>query len=240
MVGILYYLLYHTSKIYSEINFILNPAWKINNISNSSFSSTLLRSCLHMALLFQVKILAQNENSRLQAALVSNLKSAVIASFLMLPESFSEEDLFLQIAGLSYSGESGGSQVPEKSWRWSLMCDQSFPFLLWACSAACTRSSVCMWLCNSPSNWVYSQEIGAAASAVLPVPAWFLSTQWQWLDMMKQWGFSAVCMDCVLVECFKTLGKKIFLCTQSNVESSDSLTHSLSCLFECAVFEALS
>ncbi|NXQ76719.1 TAM41 protein, partial [Quiscalus mexicanus] len=52
-----------------------------------------------------VKILAQNENSRLQAALVSNLKSAVIASFLMLPESFSEEDLFLQIAGLSYSGD---------------------------------------------------------------------------------------------------------------------------------------
>lgn len=58
-----------------------------------------------MALLFQVKILAQNENSRLQAALVSNLKSAVTAAFLMLPESFSEEDLYMQIAGLSYSGE---------------------------------------------------------------------------------------------------------------------------------------
>ncbi|NXO73724.1 TAM41 protein, partial [Phainopepla nitens] len=52
-----------------------------------------------------VKILAQNENSRLQAALVHNLKSAVTASFLMLPESFSEEDLYLQIAGLSYSGD---------------------------------------------------------------------------------------------------------------------------------------
>ncbi|XP_064580140.1 phosphatidate cytidylyltransferase, mitochondrial isoform X2 [Zonotrichia leucophrys gambelii] len=52
-----------------------------------------------------VKILAQNENSKLQAALVSNLKSAVLASFLMLPESFSEEELFLQIAGLSYSGD---------------------------------------------------------------------------------------------------------------------------------------
>lgn len=63
-----------------------------------------------MALLLQVKILAQNENSRLQAALVSNLKSAVTAAFLMLPESFSEEDLYMQIAGLSYSGECGGLQ----------------------------------------------------------------------------------------------------------------------------------
>ncbi|NXO27393.1 TAM41 protein, partial [Cisticola juncidis] len=52
-----------------------------------------------------VKILAQNESSRLQAALVSNLKSAVTAAFLMLPESFSEEELYLQIAGLSYSGD---------------------------------------------------------------------------------------------------------------------------------------
>lgn len=52
----------------------------------------------------QVKMLVQNENGKLRAALVSNLKSAVIASFLMLPESFTEEDLFLQIAGLSYAG----------------------------------------------------------------------------------------------------------------------------------------
>ncbi|KGL79128.1 Mitochondrial translocator assembly and maintenance protein 41, partial [Tinamus guttatus] len=51
-----------------------------------------------------VKILTQNENGKLQAALVSNLKSAVTAAFLMLPESFSEEDLYMQIAGLSYSG----------------------------------------------------------------------------------------------------------------------------------------
>lgn len=49
-------------------------------------------------------MLVQNENAKLRAALVSNLKSAVTASFLMLPESFSEEDLFLQIAGLSYAG----------------------------------------------------------------------------------------------------------------------------------------
>uniref|UniRef100_A0A8D0HT54 Phosphatidate cytidylyltransferase, mitochondrial n=1 Tax=Sphenodon punctatus TaxID=8508 RepID=A0A8D0HT54_SPHPU len=52
-----------------------------------------------------VKILTQNENGRLQAALISNLKSAVTAAFLMLPESFSEEDLYVQIAGLSYSGD---------------------------------------------------------------------------------------------------------------------------------------
>lgn len=49
-------------------------------------------------------MLVQSENGKLRAALVSNLKSAVTASFLMLPESFSEEDLFLQIAGLSYAG----------------------------------------------------------------------------------------------------------------------------------------
>ncbi|KAJ7994461.1 hypothetical protein DPEC_G00249500 [Dallia pectoralis] len=52
-----------------------------------------------------VKILSQDENGKLRAALVGNLKSAVTASFLMLPESFSEEDLFLQIAGLSYAGD---------------------------------------------------------------------------------------------------------------------------------------
>ncbi|XP_016083740.2 phosphatidate cytidylyltransferase, mitochondrial isoform X1 [Ornithorhynchus anatinus] len=52
-----------------------------------------------------VKILAQKENGALRFALGKNLKSAVTAAFLMLPESFSEEDLFVQIAGLSYSGD---------------------------------------------------------------------------------------------------------------------------------------
>lgn len=51
-------------------------------------------------------MLVQNENAKLRAALASNLKSAVTASFLMLPESFSEEDLFLKIASLSYAGNS--------------------------------------------------------------------------------------------------------------------------------------
>ncbi|XP_066553925.1 phosphatidate cytidylyltransferase, mitochondrial isoform X1 [Amia ocellicauda] len=52
-----------------------------------------------------VKILVQDESVRLCAALGSNLKSAVTAAFLMLPESCSIEDLFVQIAGLSYSGD---------------------------------------------------------------------------------------------------------------------------------------
>ncbi|XP_028854871.1 phosphatidate cytidylyltransferase, mitochondrial-like [Denticeps clupeoides] len=52
-----------------------------------------------------VHVLVLSENAALRAALVGNLKSAVTASFLMLPESFSEEDLFMQIAGLSFSGD---------------------------------------------------------------------------------------------------------------------------------------
>ncbi|XP_069340519.1 phosphatidate cytidylyltransferase, mitochondrial isoform X2 [Eulemur rufifrons] len=52
-----------------------------------------------------VKIVAMNENIILRSALDKNLRSAVTAAFLMLPESFSEEDLFAEIAGLSYSGD---------------------------------------------------------------------------------------------------------------------------------------
>ncbi|KAB0352656.1 hypothetical protein FD754_017513 [Muntiacus muntjak] len=51
-----------------------------------------------------VKIVAMNEDMALRSALDQNLKNAVTAAFLMLPESFSEEDLFTEIAGLSYSG----------------------------------------------------------------------------------------------------------------------------------------
>ncbi|XP_036995208.1 phosphatidate cytidylyltransferase, mitochondrial isoform X2 [Artibeus jamaicensis] len=53
----------------------------------------------------RVKIVAMNENVILRSALDKNLRSAVTAAFLMLPESFSEEDLFIEIAGLSYSGD---------------------------------------------------------------------------------------------------------------------------------------
>ncbi|KAL6082964.1 hypothetical protein STEG23_028216, partial [Scotinomys teguina] len=52
-----------------------------------------------------VKIVSMNENAVLRSALDRNLKSAVTAACLMLPESFSEEDLFIEIAGLSYSGD---------------------------------------------------------------------------------------------------------------------------------------
>ena len=55
-------------------------------------------------LLFQVKIVAMNEDVALRSALDQNLQSAVTEAFLMLPESFSEEDLFTEITGLSYSG----------------------------------------------------------------------------------------------------------------------------------------
>lgn len=75
-------------------------------------TDTLVDDLLHWKTLYvagrlhkPARILLQNDSGKLRAALVGNLKSAVIASFLMLPESFSEDDLFLQIAGLSYSGD---------------------------------------------------------------------------------------------------------------------------------------
>ncbi|KAF7249688.1 Phosphatidate cytidylyltransferase, mitochondrial [Varanus komodoensis] len=75
-------------------------------------TDVLLEDLLHWKTLYvagrlqkPVKILTQSENVKLQAALTSNLKSAITAAFLMLPESFSEEDLYLQIAGLSYCGD---------------------------------------------------------------------------------------------------------------------------------------
>ncbi|XP_010629770.1 phosphatidate cytidylyltransferase, mitochondrial isoform X1 [Fukomys damarensis] len=52
-----------------------------------------------------VKIIAMNEDATLRSALDKNLRSAVTAAFLMLPESFSEEELFVEIAGLSYAGD---------------------------------------------------------------------------------------------------------------------------------------
>ena len=77
--------------------------------SSSVCSNTQVEQCptsgsLLNVLLFQVKIVAMNEDVALRSALDQNLKSTVTAAFLMLPESFSEEDLFTEIAGLSYSG----------------------------------------------------------------------------------------------------------------------------------------
>ncbi|XP_068109714.1 phosphatidate cytidylyltransferase, mitochondrial isoform X3 [Hyperolius riggenbachi] len=53
----------------------------------------------------KVKILVQKENAQISTALNTNLKSAITTAFLMLPETFSEEELYFQIAGLSYSGD---------------------------------------------------------------------------------------------------------------------------------------
>uniref|UniRef100_A0A8C5R634 Phosphatidate cytidylyltransferase, mitochondrial n=1 Tax=Leptobrachium leishanense TaxID=445787 RepID=A0A8C5R634_9ANUR len=75
-------------------------------------TDTLVADLLHWKTLYiagrlhkPVKILVQKENGRLRNALNANLKSAMTAAFLMLPESFTEEELYLQIAGLSYSGD---------------------------------------------------------------------------------------------------------------------------------------
>ncbi|XP_043934002.1 phosphatidate cytidylyltransferase, mitochondrial isoform X2 [Protopterus annectens] len=75
-------------------------------------TKTLIEDLVHWKTLYiagrlhkPVKILIQNENGKLQAALVKNLKSAVTAAFLMLPESFTEEELYIQIAAISYSGD---------------------------------------------------------------------------------------------------------------------------------------
>lgn len=50
-----------------------------------------------------VKILRQD--AKLAISTKMNLQNAVRASLLMLPERFSDEELFLKIAGLSYRGD---------------------------------------------------------------------------------------------------------------------------------------
>uniref|UniRef100_A0A8C4QID9 Phosphatidate cytidylyltransferase, mitochondrial n=1 Tax=Eptatretus burgeri TaxID=7764 RepID=A0A8C4QID9_EPTBU len=53
-----------------------------------------------------VRILRQQDGEgRLHTALQVNLRSAMTAALLTLPESFSEEQLFTTIAGLSYTGD---------------------------------------------------------------------------------------------------------------------------------------
>ncbi|CAB1315640.1 unnamed protein product [Coregonus sp. 'balchen'] len=98
---------------YSVLKF-LGPR-KISRIQDehgAGVTDSLIDDLLHWKTMYiagrlhkPVKILVQGENGKMRGALVGNLKSAVTASFLMLPESFSEEDLFLQIAGLSYAGD---------------------------------------------------------------------------------------------------------------------------------------
>jgi len=52
-----------------------------------------------------VNILEQEEDNDLKKSLSTNLNSAVHTALLLLPEKFTEEQLFLTIAGLSYTGD---------------------------------------------------------------------------------------------------------------------------------------
>ncbi|KAK7791424.1 hypothetical protein R5R35_014449 [Gryllus longicercus] len=52
-----------------------------------------------------VEILHKSSNTQVRAALQQNLHSAVHASLLLLPESFTETDLYRAITGLSYGGD---------------------------------------------------------------------------------------------------------------------------------------
>ncbi|XP_071817345.1 phosphatidate cytidylyltransferase, mitochondrial-like isoform X2 [Apostichopus japonicus] len=52
-----------------------------------------------------VNIIRRDNNKSLSAALQTNLRSALTTALLLLPESFSEEQLFHTIAGLSYHGD---------------------------------------------------------------------------------------------------------------------------------------
>jgi len=52
-----------------------------------------------------VNIIEQEEDIEMKEALKNNLSCAVRAALLLLPEKFTEEELFLTVAGLSYTGD---------------------------------------------------------------------------------------------------------------------------------------
>ncbi|KAL2913068.1 Mitochondrial translocator assembly and maintenance protein 41 [Polyrhizophydium stewartii] len=60
---------------------------------------------LYVAGRMQKPVLVLRDDARVRLATHSNLTNAVRTSLLMLPQQFSEEDLFLKIAGLSYQGD---------------------------------------------------------------------------------------------------------------------------------------
>jgi translocator assembly and maintenance protein 41 len=60
---------------------------------------------LYLAGRLQKPVAVLRHDAKLSLACQKNLESAVKTSLLMLPERFTEEDLFLKIAGLSYSGD---------------------------------------------------------------------------------------------------------------------------------------
>ena len=60
---------------------------------------------LYMAGRLQKPVKILRQDAKLALATKKNLENAIRAALLMLPERFTEEDLYLTIAGLSYSGD---------------------------------------------------------------------------------------------------------------------------------------
>eukprot|EP00842_Homolaphlyctis_polyrhiza_P000894 jgi/Hompol1/1805/HPOL_000513-RA len=60
---------------------------------------------LYLAGRLQKPVLILQDDARVRLATQTNLANAVKASLLLLPHRFTEEDLFIQIAGISYRGD---------------------------------------------------------------------------------------------------------------------------------------
>lgn len=54
---------------------------------------------------FSYYLFAASEDEELHSALKINLYAALHTALLLLPESFSEEELYLALAGISYTGQ---------------------------------------------------------------------------------------------------------------------------------------